>query len=148
MSTVFTLPLQPVAQQFPIVLAGIAYQMTVRWNSNDASGVSSSSSSGSSGGTGVTGGIGGGSHIHTHGITTAENPDDDTVGTWIVDIYDGTGTSLIVGGIPFVTGTDLLAPFAYLGLGGQLVVQSSPLADTVPNFETLGSTGQLYYVVP
>lgn len=113
MTTIYTLPLQPVAQQFPITLAGITYQMTVKWNSNDASGL---------------------------------DLDAQDIGTWMMDLYDSTGTNLIVGGIPLVTGADIMAPFAYLGLGGQLVVQSSPLADTVPDFTTLGSTGQMYYV--
>lgn len=67
-------------------------------------------------------------------------------GTWMLDISDAQG-NLMIGGIPLVTGRDLLAPFKYLKIGGQLQVQSigsDPLK--VPGINDLGVTGFLYYV--
>ncbi len=44
-------------------------------------------------------------------------------GGYVLDIADANGKP-IVQGIPFVTGADLLAQYAYLGIGGQLIVQT------------------------
>lgn len=54
----------------------------------------------------------------------------------------------ILSGVPLVTGCDLLEQFAYLGLGGAMVVQSSNNPDEVPDYTSLGSTGNLFFVVP
>jgi hypothetical protein len=64
---------------------------------------------------------------------------------WIMEIMDSQ-QDLIVGGIPLVTGADLLAQLEYLGIGGELIVQSDFAPDTVPNYASLGSTGHLYFV--
>lgn len=65
---------------------------------------------------------------------------------WVIDIADATGNP-VVRGIPMVTGVDLLSPYAYLGFGGQLVVQTDNAPDVVPTFGDLGSTGHLYWIV-
>jgi hypothetical protein len=47
-----------------------------------------------------------------------------------------------------VTGSDLLAQFAYLKLGGHLVVLSEGETFALPTFENLGSGSHLYWVIP
>lgn len=49
-------------------------------------------------------------------------------------------------GVPLVTGADLMEQFEYLGLGGELVVQSDTDVDAVPTFSNLGTIGHLYYL--
>lgn len=66
--------------------------------------------------------------------------------SWILSIYDNNDVALIEGA-PLVTGADLLEQFEYLGIGGQLIVQSDGVTDAVPTFENLGSVGHLYYRV-
>jgi hypothetical protein len=53
----------------------------------------------------------------------------------------------ILTGLPLVTGVDLLEQYGYLGIGGSLVVQSTNDPSLVPNYDTLGSTGNLFFVV-
>lgn len=65
---------------------------------------------------------------------------------WIADIYDVNDAPLLLNR-PLVTGADLLAQFAYLGIGGQMIVQSDGVTNVVPTFESLGITGHLYYRV-
>jgi hypothetical protein len=64
---------------------------------------------------------------------------------WVLDISDSAG-DLIIGGIPLVTGTDLLAQYGYLNFGGQLIAQTSSDTDAVPTFVNLGSDGNLFFV--
>lgn len=66
-------------------------------------------------------------------------------GGWIMDIRDADGNDLACG-IPLVTGADLLAPYAYLGLGGGMFVRSDGIPDAVPTFENLGVGSHLYFV--
>lgn len=103
MATPFLIPLQPTNQNFAITLAGVQYQVTVRWN--------------------------------------------DANQAWTLDIADSNGNA-IVSGIAVVTGVDLLAPYKYLNFGGELIAQTTNDVDAVPNFSNLGSTGNLYFVVP
>ena len=66
--------------------------------------------------------------------------------TWILDVSD-VSNNPIVCGIAVVTGTDLLAPYQYLGFPGQLVVwwvaEGQPQAPTLLN---LGSDARLYFI--
>jgi hypothetical protein len=73
----------------------------------------------------------------------------DPASCWMVEIDDEEG-NLILGCQPLVTGADLLAQFAYLSIGGggALIVQSTNDPNVVPTFETLGSTGKLFFVSP
>lgn len=72
----------------------------------------------------------------------------DTVGGgWFLDVADGDG-SPIVSGIALVTGADLLAQYAYLGIGGSLYVATDGDADQVPTFTNLGGECHLYFMTP
>jgi len=71
---------------------------------------------------------------------------NDFTGCWNVDIYDDTGTIPKITSLPFVTGCDLLAPYAYMNWGGMLIAQTDGDIYTPPNFQNLGTTGHLYFV--
>jgi hypothetical protein len=66
---------------------------------------------------------------------------------WFLDIADAAAKP-ILNGVPLVTGTDLLAQYAYLGFGFQLRVQSDVTPDALPTYENLGSGSHLYAVTP
>ena len=66
---------------------------------------------------------------------------------WILDIADTDGAP-VVQGVPLVTGADLLAQYASLGIGGALEVQSDSQTDKVPDFASLGVDGHLYFLTP
>lgn len=70
---------------------------------------------------------------------------DAPQGGWFIDLSDASGT-LIIGGIPLVTGVDLLTQYAYLGFGGELWVQTDGDSAAVPTFDNLGSESHLYFV--
>jgi hypothetical protein len=65
---------------------------------------------------------------------------------WTLDIADANSNPIICG-IPVVTGVDLLASYAYLNFGGQLIAQTTNDTNAVPTMANLGSTGNLYFVV-
>lgn len=71
---------------------------------------------------------------------------DTTNGGWILDIADATGNPLITG-MPLVTGVNLLAQYAYVGIPGELWVQTDA-ADAPPTYTNLGTESHLYFVVP
>jgi hypothetical protein len=77
-------------------------------------------------------------------IKLAWNP---PLNCWVADLLDATD-SAILQGVPLVTGANLLEQFSYLGLGGQLLVQTEGDVDAVPTFENLGSEGRLYFATP
>lgn len=95
------IPLTANPQTFAIALAGITYNLTVKWS------------------------------LQT--------------GTWILDIADANNNALIQG-IPLVTGCDLLAQYGYVGIGGQLRVQTDNDADALPTVDNLGEESHLYFV--
>lgn len=64
---------------------------------------------------------------------------------WYLDIADSAGNPLVQS-IPLVTGADLLAQYGYLGINGQLRVQTDNDPDAVPTFENLGKQSHLYFV--
>lgn len=71
-------------------------------------------------------------------------------GTWIMDIADQNGNDIATG-IPLTTGADLIGQFEYLGIGGpggQMVAQSSFSSDVPPTYSDLGTTGNLFFVLP
>ena len=76
--------------------------------------------------------------------------------SWALDIYDSTGATPIIQGIALVSNVDLLAQYAYLGLGGKLVaVTLLPNPDDYTgfgllpiDFNDLGITGFVYFVTP
>lgn len=64
---------------------------------------------------------------------------------WFLDISDTNG-ELIIGGIPLVTGSDLMEPFTHLGLGfSLLVVCDTPGVDS-PTEKDLGTLSHLYII--
>lgn len=72
---------------------------------------------------------------------------NDFSNCWELYIEDSMQNS-ILSGVPLVTGCDLLEQYEYLGIGGALVVQSTNNPDLVPSYSTLGSTGNLFFIVP
>jgi hypothetical protein len=66
---------------------------------------------------------------------------------WVIDIQDSQQNDLITG-IPLVTGCDLLEQYGYVGINGALVVQSTTDPDEVPTQTSLGSTGNLFFLIP
>jgi hypothetical protein len=78
----------------------------------------------------------------TYNLTVKWN---DISRAWVIDLYD-QNDNLIVGGIPMVTGEDLLEPYGYLKIGGQLIVQTDTDTLAVPTFDNLGATSHLYFI--
>lgn len=64
---------------------------------------------------------------------------------WVLDMLNPDGTYLFAGK-PLTTGRDLLEQFAYLSIGGALVVQSDADPTAVPTFENIGATSHLYFI--
>lgn len=64
----------------------------------------------------------------------------DPAGAWLLDIADSEGSSLVAG-VPLVTGRDLLAPYAYLGINGQLWIYG----EDAPDYESLGERIKLLF---
>ena len=64
---------------------------------------------------------------------------------WTLDIADSAGKDIVLG-IALVTGCDLLGQYAYLGLGGSLVVQTDFDPTLPPTYDNLGINGNLYFV--
>lgn len=64
--------------------------------------------------------------------------------SWTLDILDSSNSPLVQG-IPLVTGVDLLGQYGYLGIGGQLIVQTDNDTDMIPTFTNLGNTSHLYF---
>ena len=66
---------------------------------------------------------------------------------WLLNISTPDDV-LIVGSIPIVPGVDLLKQYAYLGIAGQLFVQTAGDARAVPGYADLGVSGLVFFVVP
>lgn len=79
----------------------------------------------------------------TYGFTVRWNIPN---ASWMIDISDSSGNPILTS-IPMVTGADLLAQYAYLGFGFQLVCQTDNSPDAVPTYTNLGTTGHLYALV-
>ncbi|GBR28714.1 hypothetical protein AA11826_0341 [Komagataeibacter oboediens DSM 11826] len=69
-----------------------------------------------------------------------------TQGGWVMDLADSSGNQ-IVGGIPLVTGTDLLGQYGYLGFGCRMFVSTDGDWDAVPTYDNLGTTSHLYVAI-
>lgn len=65
---------------------------------------------------------------------------------WVLDIADASGNP-VVQGLPLVTGADLLGQYAYLGIGGALVVMLDNGAGDAVTFDNLGTSAHLRFVV-
>ncbi len=99
---VYQVPLSATPQTFTVTLAGVEYQLTLRWCQADEGG-------------------------------------------WVLDLDLPDDAGNVVDGIPLVTGCDLLAPYASLGIGGALVVWSGD-SDAAPTEDNLGDAVNLYFV--
>jgi hypothetical protein len=65
---------------------------------------------------------------------------------WLLDIAD-VDNNLIIGGIPMITGADLLEQYRYLGFVGSLFAYSTDgPPDMVPTLIGLGITAQVAYI--
>lgn len=65
---------------------------------------------------------------------------------WMLDMMTNLGAPLLLG-IPVITGADLLGQYAYMELGGSIVVQTDFDLDAVPTFDNLGTLGRVYFIV-
>jgi len=77
---------------------------------------------------------------------------NSSIQAWMLDIFDTTGTPLLVG-LALVTGCDVLEQFGYLPLGAHTAITVMTIGpgispDTVPNFTNLGTDGHVYLVMP
>lgn len=66
---------------------------------------------------------------------------------WVLDIANEDGDPMIAG-IPLVTGVNLLEQYAYVGIPGELRVQTDTDKNAVPTYANLGTLGHLFYVLP
>lgn len=64
---------------------------------------------------------------------------------WVLDFADENGTP-ILGGVPMVTGANLLEQYDYLGFKGTLYAQNDVDPTIPPAFDNLGTGANLYYV--
>lgn len=64
---------------------------------------------------------------------------------WFLDIANAETAEPIVAGIPIITGADLLAGLAYLGIGGQLFCYTDGAATAVPTYENLGIESHVFF---
>ena len=141
-----------VPQKFSVVLAGVTYQLTLRFRVLSAAGAVSTAASGA------------GSLTMDSALVTMDSSvtidtsssisvdqssavaQQQAAGVWVLDIADASGND-ILSGLPLVTGADLLAQYGYLGFGGGLWVQTASAPDAPPTFDNLGDDGQVYWVV-
>ena len=80
----------------------------------------------------------------TYQMTSKWN--DSTDAGWVIDIADQDDNPLACN-IPLITGADILENLEYLGIPGQLYVNSTgsnPLA--IPTLDNLGVDSNLYFV--
>lgn len=103
METPFLIPLINIPQFFQIILSGVTYLMTSKWNDADGGG-------------------------------------------WLLDIADSNDTPIATN-IPLITGADCLEGLEYLGIQGELYINSSGTDSTaVPTLTNLGIDSLLYYL--
>lgn len=70
-----------------------------------------------------------------------------------MDVYDLSGFTPVLLGVPLVTGADLLEQFGYLAIGAQAIMTTMTIGpgvspDEVPGFRNLGIDGHLYVTTP
>jgi hypothetical protein len=72
---------------------------------------------------------------------------DAPEGGWVLDIHDRENQPLI-DGIPLVPGVNLLDQYDYLTPGGGLYIVTPGEPDKVPQFNDLGNSTKLFWVIP
>lgn len=65
--------------------------------------------------------------------------------TWVLDIAN-ENQAPIASGLPLITGVNLLAQYAYLQIGGMLVVQTDQTPYALPTATNLGTDSHLYFI--
>lgn len=65
---------------------------------------------------------------------------------WMFDLAIASTSVYLLRGLPFVTGSNLLAQYGFLNIGGALVVQTDNEPMTMPTFTNLGQTAHLYFI--
>lgn len=78
----------------------------------------------------------------TYGVNLYWN---EQSGSWCIDLSDSSGNPLL-NGIPLVANVNLLEQYAYLNIGGQLIVQSDNDPNAAPTSDNLGTVSHLYFV--
>lgn len=68
-------------------------------------------------------------------------------GGWVMDMARAVDNAPIVAGVPLVTGADLLEPYAYLGIKGQMRVFTDGNRNAVPTLDNLGTASHLLFGV-
>jgi len=67
--------------------------------------------------------------------------------SWLISMADGDTEEDIFDSMPLVTGVDLLAQYAYLGIQGSLIVYTDGDEHATPTEFNLGAESNLYYLV-
>lgn len=66
---------------------------------------------------------------------------------WEINIYDGLTEDPLILAFPLVTGVNLLAQFAHLGIDGQFIAYTDGNETAPPTLDNLGDGGNLYYLL-
>ena len=66
---------------------------------------------------------------------------------WLLDMADQNNATLITS-LPLQPGANMLAQFAYLGIPGELWVETDGEVTKTPGYPDLGVSGHLYYIAP
>lgn len=72
---------------------------------------------------------------------------DRPEGGWFLDIGDVNGNTLI-NGLPLTAGDNVLQQFDYLGIGGEIRVETDGNDLVEPTYANLGSNGKVLFITP
>lgn len=72
---------------------------------------------------------------------------DTPDGGWFMDLGTYEGAPLIQG-LPLTAGEDVLQQFAYLGIGGEIRVETDGNSLVEPTYGDLGSNGKVLFIAP
>lgn len=72
---------------------------------------------------------------------------DSPAGGWFIDIADVNGDALI-NGLPLTAGENVLQQFDYLGIGGEIRVETDGNDLIEPTYANLGSNGKVLFITP
>lgn len=64
---------------------------------------------------------------------------------WEFDLILSDTAEFLIAGAPLITGCDCLSGLEYLGIGGQLFVNTNGDPSAVPTFTNLGTESNLYF---
>lgn len=67
---------------------------------------------------------------------------------WMLDLYDAETSEPLFHSVPLVVGEDILKPYRYLGIKGQLFVYTDGAEMEPPTLDNLGRESNLYFVTP